>query len=131
VQILCFTNDRTRFISVNCIYTWTCLTSHFVQLPGVQSNYKTNTCQASDEGQKGQPGKRCENEPLTFWSGGSCCTEFDVKTASQEIVFLVSQPGAEQQKHYATEARLLCTSRQLLLLEKSLRGGQQNFGRTC
>lgn len=106
------------------------LTFHFVQLSQVQSNFKTNTHQASDEGQKGQTGKGCKNQLLRFWPGGSCCTEFEVKEASEEINFLVSNPGAEQQKDYVTEVCLLCTSRQLFLLEKLHHSGQQNFGKT-
>lgn len=65
---------------------------------------------------------------LRFWSGGSCCTELDVKESRNYLPII--DPGAEQQQHSVTKAGLLCTSRKLLLLEKVHHGGQQNFRKT-
>lgn len=69
---------------------------------------------------RGKRGNLEKNQLPRFWSGGNCCTEFEVNAASQENIFVVSNPGAEQQKHYVTEACLLCTSRESSLLEKLL-----------
>lgn len=93
VQILCSTNDRTWFFSVNCIYIQTCLTLCFAQLSQVQSNSISILVRQVMRGKRGNLEK---NQLLRFWSGGNCCTEFEVKAASQENNFLVSNPGAEQ-----------------------------------
>lgn len=97
-----------RFISVNCIYTCICLTFNFAQLSKYRESIsKTNTVWLVMKGRRGNLVKGVKFNRSGFDLEEATALSLKLKEPSQVIISLVSNPGAERQKHYVMDVCLL------------------------